>query len=79
MPTQTDPFDRQRQAGSERMSPKHEGHATNSGRLPLSANETGTSCDGTSCDKDGPQGQPQQRRLTLVTPPAGLSYLRGRY
>jgi hypothetical protein len=74
MPTQTDPFDRQRQASSERMSPKQESHATNCGPPPSSANETGT-----SPDKDGPQGQPQQRRLTLVTPPAGLSYLRGRY
>jgi hypothetical protein len=73
MPTQTDPFDRQRQASSERMSPKQESHATNCERPP-SANETGT-----SPDKDGSQGQPQQRRLTLVTPPAGLSYLRGRY
>ena len=74
MPIQTDPPNRERQAGTERLhsEPKH--HRTIRRPGTTSVRETG------ACPDDADlQEQPRPGRLTLVTPPAGLRYLRGRY
>jgi hypothetical protein len=74
MPHHTPAPYRQRRAGSDRRRSEQVSHDAIDGHKAPSQQKTDT-----SPDEGRLHGQWEERRLTLVTPPAGLRYLTGRY